>query len=86
MSTLRSARYMYKRSVFALKQSARLTGVLARQVHTAGSNGEPGGERCRASKRALSAGALALALLAADHVFNGAYNITTPCIVVLKPS
>ncbi|KAJ8727268.1 hypothetical protein PYW08_015665 [Mythimna loreyi] len=70
MSTLRSARCMYKRSVFALKQSARITGVLARQVHTAESNGGPRSETRRGTSRALSAGTLALALLAADHVFN----------------
>ena len=76
---------MYKRSVFALKQSARLSGVLVRQVHTA-DNGDSGGDSRHRTSSALSAGTLALALLAADHVFNGAYTKTTTYIVVLKTS
>lgn len=77
---------MYKRSVTAIKQSARLTSVLVRQVHSAENNKDPGGDYGRGATRAFGAGTLAVALLAADHVFNGAYTVTTTYIVVLKTS
>lgn len=75
MSTIRPFRCLYKHSAFALRHSSRLASALVQWEHTAGGNSNSGGEnRTRAARTALGAGSLALALLAADHVFNGAYT------------
>ncbi|XP_035431184.1 caseinolytic peptidase B protein homolog isoform X3 [Spodoptera frugiperda] len=71
MSTIRPFRCLYKHSAFALRHSSRLASALVQWEHTAGGNSNSGGEnRTRAARTALGAGSLALALLAADHVFN----------------
>ncbi|CAH1635431.1 unnamed protein product [Spodoptera littoralis] len=71
MSTLRPFRCLYKHSVFALRHSSRLASALAQWEYAAEGNSNSEGEyRARAVKTALGAGSLALALLAADHVFN----------------
>ncbi|XP_022829087.1 caseinolytic peptidase B protein homolog isoform X2 [Spodoptera litura] len=71
MSTIRPFRCLYKHSVFALRHSSRLASALAQWEYGAEGNSSSGGEyRARAVRTALGAGSLALALLAADHVFN----------------
>ncbi|CAH0669428.1 unnamed protein product [Spodoptera exigua] len=71
MSPIRPIRYLYKHSAFALRHSSRLVSALAQQAHSAEGNSNSEGEyRSRAGRTALGAGSLALALLAADHVFN----------------
>ncbi|PZC79052.1 hypothetical protein B5X24_HaOG216867 [Helicoverpa armigera] len=71
MSTLGPVRCLFRHSAFALRQSARIAGVVGRYIRSAEKHGEPGGDhRARAARAALGAGTLALALLAADHVFN----------------
>lgn len=71
MSTLRPARCLYKHSTLVIKQTARLAGVAVRHAHSAGEDGEPGRDRRARTRYIFGAGSLGLALLAADHVFNG---------------
>uniref|UniRef100_A0A2A4J8N8 Uncharacterized protein n=2 Tax=Heliothis virescens TaxID=7102 RepID=A0A2A4J8N8_HELVI len=71
MSTSGPVRYWFRHSVYAFRQSTRLAGVVGRYVRSADKHGEPGDDqRARSARAALGAGTLALALLAADHVFN----------------
>lgn len=86
MSTLRPARCLYKHSAFALKQSVRLAGVVVRRVQSADEDSHSGGDyRTGSGRLVLGGGSLALALLAADHVFNGAYYPYLLLIVNSRP-